>query len=82
MSAAADLAFRQAFALCPSSPETVFRYVELLTTQADRWDDALAIARTAWELDRANPQVRDLVDKLQAMQRGKSNGRGQHENRY
>lgn len=78
MSAAADLAFRQAFALCPDSPEAVFRYVELLT-QADRLDDALAIARTAWDMDRSNRQVKDLVDKVLEMQQGKSNRSGEHE---
>jgi hypothetical protein len=30
LSKEADLAFRQAFALCPYSPEAVFRYVQLL----------------------------------------------------
>lgn len=78
MSAAADLAFRQAFALCPDSPEAVFRYVELLT-QAERLDDALAIARTAWDMDRSNRQVRDLVDKVQQMQGSKGNQDGEHD---
>lgn len=78
MSAAADLAFRQAFALCPDSPEAVFRYVELLT-QADRLDDALAIARTALDMDRTNRQVKNLVDKVMDMQRVKGNRSGEHE---
>ena len=29
----ADFAFRQAWALCPYSPETVFRYVDLLMSE-------------------------------------------------
>lgn len=78
MSAAADLAFRQAFALCPYSPEAVFRYVNLLT-QADRVDDAVAIARTALAIDRTNTQLSDLVDKLREAQRSKSNQGGRPE---
>jgi hypothetical protein len=78
MSAAADLAFRQAFALCPYSPEAVFRYVNLLT-QADRLDDAMAIARTAWEIDHTNSQVKDLVDKLLDMKEAKATDVGSHE---
>ena len=78
MSAAADLALRQAFALCPDSPEAVFRYVTLLT-EAGRMDDALAIAQTASEIDRAKTQVSDLVDKVLDMQRAKSNRGGQNE---
>jgi hypothetical protein len=46
MRAAADFAFRQALALCPSSQEAVFRYVNLLTTEK-RYDDALLVAQTA-----------------------------------
>src|SRR6185436_17702133 len=42
MLAEADFAFRQAFALCPFSPEAVFRYVNLLAG-ADRVGDALRI---------------------------------------
>ena len=39
----ADFAFRQAFALCPYSPEAIFRYVQLLL-QFNRLDDAQLIA--------------------------------------
>src|SRR5207237_128771 len=44
MTSAADLAFRQALALCPYSPEAVFRYINLLLPK--RLDDAVIIART------------------------------------
>ena len=42
MSDAADLAFRQALALCPYSPEAVMRYADFLVTQ-DRKQDAMAV---------------------------------------
>jgi hypothetical protein len=42
----ADFAFRQAFALCPYSPEAVFRYVNFLKSQ-NRASDALRIAEAA-----------------------------------
>jgi beta-lactamase regulating signal transducer with metallopeptidase domain len=42
MSAAADLAFRQALALCPNSPEAVSRYANFLVAQG-RKEDAVAV---------------------------------------
>jgi hypothetical protein len=45
----ADFAYRQAFALDPSLPEAVFRYVSLLTS-LKRYDDALRIIRVARKL--------------------------------
>ena len=49
MAAAADFAFRQAFALCPSNPEVVFRYIRLLTAQ-NRVEDEILVAQTASEM--------------------------------
>jgi beta-lactamase regulating signal transducer with metallopeptidase domain len=46
MIAAADFAFRQAFALCPYMPETVSRYAEFLKAQ-DRKEDALSVLEAA-----------------------------------
>src|SRR5208282_1830427 len=46
MNDAADFAFRQSWALCPYSPETVLRYVNLLISQ-NRRADALLVAETA-----------------------------------
>jgi hypothetical protein len=43
--AAADLAFRQAFALCPSSSEAICRYADFLVAQG-RKADALAVLET------------------------------------
>src|SRR5258707_6629785 len=51
---AADFAFRQAWALCPYSLETVFRYVGLLMSEG-RTADALLIAETAAKM----PQLQD-----------------------
>jgi tetratricopeptide (TPR) repeat protein len=59
----ADLAFRQAFALCPSSPEALFRYARLLL-QSNRTDDALLVAQTGLKLDPDNRQVMGLVENL------------------
>jgi len=45
----ANFAFRQAWALCPYSPEAVFRYVNFLLEQK-RVDDAILVAETATKL--------------------------------
>ena len=61
--AAADHAFRQAFALCPTSPEAVYRYVNFLLGE-NRFDDAILIARTAWKLTPENEQFEGLLSQL------------------
>jgi beta-lactamase regulating signal transducer with metallopeptidase domain/tetratricopeptide (TPR) repeat protein len=71
----ADLAFRQAFALCPYSPEAVFRYAQLLL-QFNRTDDALLVAQTCLKLDPDNGQVLGLVNSLQGF-RKQAGGIGQ-----
>jgi len=53
MNDAADFAFRQSWALCPYSPEAVFRYVNLLLSEG-RTADAVLIAETAVKM----PQVK------------------------
>jgi hypothetical protein len=63
----ADFAFRQALALCPYSPEAVFRYVNLLLAE-QRPADALRVAHTCQKLDPSNIQVRDLVEQLKKSQ--------------
>ena len=60
----ADLAFKQAFAYCPYSPEAVFRYVQLLAG-AGRFQDAAYIVRTAGNLDPLNTQLDELARELQ-----------------
>jgi hypothetical protein len=71
MAREADFAFRQAWALCPYSPEAVFRYVNFLVEQK-RIADALLIAQTAAKLPAmrgpgAN-QIYPLVEQLKKMQ--------------
>ena len=65
MNDAADFAFRQAWALCPYSPETVLRYVNLLTSQ-NRRADALRVAETAAKMPemKGNGQLSALVTEL------------------
>ena len=65
MNDAADFAFRQAWALCPYSPETVVRYVALLMSQ-NRRADALLVAETAAKMPemKGNEQLRALVTEL------------------
>jgi hypothetical protein len=59
----ADFAFKQAFAICPSSPETVYRYVNFLLDQK-RKSDALLIAQTASHVDPAKGHFDGLVSNL------------------
>jgi hypothetical protein len=61
----ADLAFRQAFALCPYSPEAVFRYTQLLL-QLQRFDDAQLIAETFCKVDPQNKLVQGLLENIKS----------------
>jgi hypothetical protein len=74
MNDAADFAFRQAWALCPYSPEAVFRYVNFLLSQ-NRFADALVVAETAAKFPSAtgtgNRQMQNLVDQLKRFQKSK-----------
>ena len=66
MNDAADFAFRQAWVLCPYSPETGLRYVSLLISQ-NRRADALLVAETAAnmpEMKSFDWAVRDFVTML------------------
>jgi beta-lactamase regulating signal transducer with metallopeptidase domain len=64
----ADFAFRQAFALCPNSPEALFRCVQLLV-QSKRWDDALLLTETCLKLDPQNATVQSLAKTLKDFRR-------------
>jgi hypothetical protein len=74
MAREADFAFRQAWALCPYSPEAVFRYVNFLLAQ-DRSADALVVAETAAQMPamqgRDGGQIRGLVEQLKKFQKAK-----------
>ncbi len=68
MAREADFAFRQAWALCPDSIETVLRYVVLLMEQK-RFADALMVAETAAQMPslrgQEGQQIRALVEEIQ-----------------
>jgi outer membrane murein-binding lipoprotein Lpp len=70
----ADFAFRQAWALCPYSPEAVFRYVNFLLAQ-NRGADALLVAETAAQMPamkgRDGEQLRLLVKQLKTFRKAK-----------
>jgi len=66
MTSAADFAFRQALALCPYSPEAVFRYVNLLTEQK-RIPEAILVVDTAQRLDPGNGSLGNLFLELEKM---------------
>jgi hypothetical protein len=74
MARAADFAFRQAWALCPTSPEAVFRNVNFLLKQK-RISDALLVAETAAQMPsmhgKDGEQIRALVEQLKKFQKAK-----------
>lgn len=63
MTKEADFACRQSFALWPSSPEAVFRYLAFLISQ-NRKTDALLVAQTATHLDPKNPIFKEVLISL------------------
>jgi hypothetical protein len=79
MARAADFAFRQAWALCPYSPEAVFRYVNFLLKQK-RISDALVVAETAAQMPsmqgKDGEQLRNLVEQLKKIQKAKPTSSG------
>jgi tetratricopeptide (TPR) repeat protein len=65
--AEAEQAFQVALDLCPTSPEAVFRYVNLLMSQ-NRAGDAVPIAEAAAKTAPDNQQFQDLLRQLQKLQ--------------
>ena len=65
---AADLAFRQGYAMCPNSPEAIFRYVNLLVGH-QRTDDAVLLVKTSLHLQPDNQQWKDLLSRLVEFQK-------------
>jgi hypothetical protein len=63
MNESADAAFREDFALCPSLPEALYRYVQLLTT-LNRPDDAILLTETALRIDPDSTYAKDLLRAL------------------
>ena len=62
---AADFAFKQAFAICPYSPEVVVGYVNFLTKEGRKLD-ALLVARAAAKIDPSNGTFGEMVKGLTA----------------
>jgi len=67
----AEIAFKQAYALHPKSPEALFRYVNLLLGTG-HVEEALLLVSTSRKLDPANPSLRDLAAQLGQMLRNKT----------
>ena len=80
MACEADLAFRQAWALCPDSTEAVFRYVALLMEQK-RVGDALLVAKPAAQMPsmqgQEGQQIRDLFVQLKELLKAKQAASGE-----
>ena len=68
----ADFAFRQAFAVAPSSPEAVFRYINMLVGQK-RLEDAVLVAATAVKVDPQNNQLQGLLKELKRIKTSQKN---------
>lgn len=62
----ADFALKQALALCPASPEAVYRYAQLLVNWK-RVDDALLVTETARRFAPTNQQFGYLMTNLTAI---------------
>ena len=60
----ADFAFRQAFVLCPTSPEAVFRYVNLLLGQK-RIDEAILLVEAAVKLEDKSEPLKETFSHIQ-----------------
>ena len=63
LEAEADYAFRQAFALCPTSREALYRSVNFLLMES-RIDDAIQMAGTACKLTPNDEQYENLLTQL------------------
>src|SRR5205823_2128784 len=60
----ADFAFRQAFALCPRSPEAVFRYSSLLASQG-RVEEAIVVVGAAQKIEPEHIVLTSFLEQLQ-----------------
>jgi len=67
MQRAADLAFRQAYALCPYSPEAIYRYASFLV-ELKRPDDAFLLVKTSLRQDPDNAQLQQLIQSVRKAQ--------------
>lgn len=67
MARAAETAFLQAYVVCPTGPEVVYRYVNLLTEQG-RLAEALQVAELAEESGAGAASLGSLIRELRRMQ--------------
>jgi hypothetical protein len=65
MTTEADFAFRQAFALCPYSPEAVDRYATFLVSQG-RTTEAIVLASSAATVAPRNGEIQSLLQRLRS----------------
>ena len=61
----ADFAFRQAFALCPWSKDTVTGYVHLLISE-NRFSDAVQVVETALEMGPHSAEFDPLAQEVRS----------------
>ena len=61
---AADYAYRQSYAMCPYSPEVIYRYVNLLV-EHQRTEDAVLLVKTVLRLTPDDGQLRALLTTLE-----------------
>ena len=66
MFAEAELAYKQAYAMCPVSPEALQRLVNLLVT-VGRVGEAAALAETSTKLDPDNAFYTNVAEQLRRM---------------
>lgn len=64
----AEFAFKQAFAFCPYSPESLSRFANLLIS-VNRVDDALALAQTARKFDEEGSYADLLAQQVERMKK-------------
>jgi hypothetical protein len=74
MEKAADLALRQAFALCPSSAEVLFRYVGVLVDQK-RFQDARRLTEVTQILDPTGGTYHQLHEELNKLEANANKGK-------
>jgi tetratricopeptide (TPR) repeat protein len=80
LNAEADYAYQQALGMCPDSPETNFRYVDLLS-RLERFDDSLVVLERFRKLDPLNAQIPRVIDTVKSLKKNVED-QSQWEERY
>jgi predicted Zn-dependent protease len=68
--AEAEQAYQMATGICPSSPEAVYGYIDLLTAQ-EQFEEAISVAQNAVNAAPENQQFQALLSQLRQKQFGK-----------